>query len=165
MMCPVSGPSEANGRVEVPEDRSGVLANLPRTRPQRASARRAASRGQSAEAKTAAAGNGDVRAATTTRKSRAKSGTSGARPAKRAASAKPDARTGGARAGAMRSRREERVPRQGFACEEESAVGAVAPPGGTEFVSTAAEIISELAKAGISGGERLLRDILSRLPG
>jgi hypothetical protein len=53
------------------------------------------------------------------------------------------------------------VPRQGFACEEELASGTVAPPGGTELVASAAEILSEIAKAGISGGERLLKDALS----
>jgi hypothetical protein len=57
----------------------------------------------------------------------------------------------------------EPVPRQGFESEEEHATGAVQPPGGTELVSTAAEILGELTKAGISGSERLLRDVLSRL--
>jgi len=56
------------------------------------------------------------------------------------------------------------VPRQGFECEFERAHGAVAPPGGPELVATAAEVISELAKAGFSTGERLVRDIFSRLP-
>jgi hypothetical protein len=55
----------------------------------------------------------------------------------------------------------EEVPRQGFESIEERATGSVAPPGGTELVGTAAEIVSELAKAGIAGGERLLRDALS----
>jgi hypothetical protein len=40
----------------------------------------------------------------------------------------------------------------------------VAPPGGAELLATAAEIVSELAKASVSTGERLLRDVLSRLP-
>jgi hypothetical protein len=40
----------------------------------------------------------------------------------------------------------------------------VHPPGGAELVASAAEIVSELAKAGLSTGERLLKDFLSRLP-
>jgi hypothetical protein len=40
----------------------------------------------------------------------------------------------------------------------------VHPPGGTELVASAAEIIGELAKAGLSSGERLFKDVLSRLP-
>ena len=34
------------------------------------------------------------------------------------------------------------------------------PPGGTELVASAAEIIGELAKAGLSTGERLFKDVL-----
>jgi hypothetical protein len=62
----------------------------------------------------------------------------------------------------LRAVRED-VPRQGFESVDDRATGAVPPPGGTELVSTAAEIVGEIAKAGISGGERLLRDVLSRL--
>ena len=43
--------------------------------------------------------------------------------------------------------------------------GSVRPPGGAEFVASAAEIVSELAKAGLSRSERLLKDALSRIPG
>jgi hypothetical protein len=58
----------------------------------------------------------------------------------------------------------DQVPRQGFESDFDRASGPVQPPGGTEFVATAAEIFSELAKAGFSTGERLLKDVLSRLP-
>jgi hypothetical protein len=58
---------------------------------------------------------------------------------------------------------QEPAPRQGFECEGETD-GAVAPPGGAELVSAAAEIVGELAKAGLSTGERLLKDVFSRLP-
>jgi hypothetical protein len=44
------------------------------------------------------------------------------------------------------------------------ASGPVQPPGGAELVASAAEIIGELAKAGLSTGERLLRDALTHLP-
>jgi len=40
----------------------------------------------------------------------------------------------------------------------------VQPPGGAEFLATAAEIVSELTKAGVSAGERLVKDAFSRLP-
>jgi hypothetical protein len=40
----------------------------------------------------------------------------------------------------------------------------VQPPGAAELVTSAAEIVGELAKAGLSTGERLLKDVFSRLP-
>jgi hypothetical protein len=56
------------------------------------------------------------------------------------------------------------APRQGFECEGERASATVHPPGGAELVASAAEIVGELAKAGLSTGERLLKDVFSRLP-
>ncbi len=53
----------------------------------------------------------------------------------------------------------EPAPRQGFECEGERASGTVHPPGGAELVASAAEIVGELAKAGLSTGERLLKDL------
>ena len=47
---------------------------------------------------------------------------------------------------------------------EERASGSVHPPGGTELIASAAELVGELAKAGFSTGERLFKDALSRLP-
>jgi hypothetical protein len=44
------------------------------------------------------------------------------------------------------------------------ASGPVQPPGGTELVATAAEIVTELARAGVSTGERLIKDLLGHLP-
>ena len=58
----------------------------------------------------------------------------------------------------------EPVPLQGFESEHDRARGPVHPPGGVELVASAAEIVGELAKAGLSTGERLLKDLLSRLP-
>jgi hypothetical protein len=40
--------------------------------------------------------------------------------------------------------------------------GTVQPPGGAELIASATEIIGELAKTGISTGERLFKDVLSR---
>jgi hypothetical protein len=152
----VSGPSQSNGHADLPEDGAGVLANLPRTRPQRASARRAAARGSAAKAQQPHDGERATATAPAKTRASAKPKRAAAKPAKRPAKAKS--------ARAPRRAAAEPVPRQGFASEEERATGSVQPPGGTELIGTAAEIISELAKAGISGGERLLRDVLSRLP-
>ena len=54
---------------------------------------------------------------------------------------------------------------QGFECESEATSGSVQPPGAVELVASLAEVVSELAKAGASRGERLLRELTSRLPG
>jgi hypothetical protein len=116
----------------------GVLSKLPRTRPQRSSPRRAAARAASAAAPAGArssAGRQRVRGA----------GTRAARSAAAKVSVEP-------------------APRQGFESETERANGTVHPPGGADLVASAAEIVGELAKAGVSKGERLLKDLLSRLP-
>jgi hypothetical protein len=171
---PVSGPGEGNGRGtpaegtptaaeqtgEQASERAGVLANLPRTRPQRASPRRDAARRNAAGEKddlAAANGNGRPARKSTPKKAGAtRAGTS----ARGAGAAKTKPRPKAAR---PRRRETEEVPRQGYESVEDRATGPVQPPGGTEFVGTAAEIVSELAKAGISGGERVVRDLLSRL--
>jgi hypothetical protein len=144
---------------EQPPEGAGVLANLPRTRPQRASARRAAAR--SAGAQDAAAGNGNGRAASAPRKPAARSGARAAQseetPVPRRAKARPKP------AKTKRARKQDDVPRQGYESVEERATGPVQPPGGAELVGTAVEVVSELAKAGISGGERVVRDLLGRL--
>jgi hypothetical protein len=160
-----------------PRESEGVLSNLPRTRPQRSSPRRAAAR-----AATAAA------AAANTAPARANGGPPNDRPAaspeNAAAPVGGDQIAGGARRVAAAERVRKRpttvragraarprgkpaaapVPKQGFECDGERASGPVQPPGGTELVASAAEIIGELAKAGLSTGERLLKDVLSRLP-
>jgi len=89
-----------------------------------------------------------------------------------AAAAGPSAGAAKGRAGGRRvapQRRAEQtqpraVPRQGFASDGERVSGPVQPPGGAELIATAAEIVSELAKAGVSTGERLIKDVVSRLP-
>jgi hypothetical protein len=60
---------------------------------------------------------------------------------------------------------QEAAPRQGFETDGNAASGPVQPPGGAELLGSAAEILAELARGGLSSGERLLRDALSRLPG
>ncbi len=136
-----SGRELGGARAEGP----GVLAGLPRTRPQRTSARRAASRAakpSKAPATSRAAGQRK----TTTAKTAAQP-TNRRKPA------------------SVRRPLEEPVPRQGFEAEPDSLDGPVQPPGGTELVASAAELAGELAKSGVTTGARLVRDFLSRLPG
>jgi hypothetical protein len=186
-------------------EQGSVLANLPRARPQRSSARREAARGAGAsngrstadtdtkasakptlkQTRTkASASKGRQTAGApkeTTRKSSAKSGSAATTDSAASTAAKPSSGSTPRPSSAVRTRRartakrpaapprplapEEPAPRQGFECETERADGPVHPPGGTELVASAAEIVGELAKAGLSAGERLFRDVFSRLPG
>jgi hypothetical protein len=126
----------------------GVLANLPRTRPQRSTPRRAAARGDGSPRT-----DGSTRAATST-------------PARKRARAQPTrerARTA-ARAAPAPSHRSKRAPVQGYESQSESATGSVQPPGAIELLGSAAELVGELTKSGFSRGERLIKDIASRLP-
>lgn len=166
----------------------GVLANLPRTRPQRASARRTAarastgtstarsngerkpSRGKQTPAKTTKAATGRRRTNATSVKAVTESSASATAKAPGGARSRrtPSAKQGAPRRTAARKARqtplEEPAPRQGFESEGEPTGGSIQPPGGTELVAAAAEIVGELAKAGLSTGERLFKDVLSRLP-
>lgn len=121
-------------------DSPGVLGSLPSTRPQRPSARRAAAR----------------RAAAT------EPATKGTKtPSRPAASARPrrSART-------PPEPSEPPVPPQGFETEEPIEPGRpVQPPSGPELVASVADLFGELAQAGLSTGERLVRDALRRLSG
>jgi hypothetical protein len=137
----LNGPG-ADNRQGAREDQEGVLANLPRTRPQRSTPRRAASRTSS---------DGAPRA------NRARP----PRPARRSADpGEPRARSAARTKPAAAATR---APVQGFECEAE-ARGSVQPPGAVELVSSLAEVVGELAKAGATRSERLLRDLASRLP-
>jgi hypothetical protein len=140
------------GRGTPPED-EGVLANLPRTRPQRSSPRRAAAR------KVTAA---QASAAPTPASPRKRSEPS---PAKQASARTPPGkrtRSAAKRTGASAPLREP-SPRQGFECDGEPMTGSVPPPGGADLLVSAAELVGELAKASVSSGERLLKDVFSRL--
>ncbi len=157
--------ARSNGGTTAGAAEQGVLSQLPRTRPQRPSARRDASRraGQ-------AGGQLPDDGAGAPKPRRAKAPAS----AKRTTPAK--AKTPAARAKApqtvkattshapRRAKRaaEQPVPRQGFESESDRARGPVRPPGGTELLTSAAEIVGELTKAGFSTGERLLRSLLPR---
>jgi hypothetical protein len=110
----------------------GILAGLPRTRPQRPSARRAASR----------------------------TAKPGKRPLTHASRSKPAGESVTVRKPAGES-----VPKQGYEPEGDSLNRPIQPPGGAELVASLAELAGELAKAGVTTGGRVLKDVFSRLPG
>jgi hypothetical protein len=181
-----------NGRGRAGNDDPSILSQLPRTRPQRSSRHRAAARNDSAaeapSGATSSAANGHAPASP---KSSARAPKKAA-PATRAKAARSSAKSGagspsgtgahgtrkapsrgssaGRRTGstgpnsAAGSTATPTAPRQGFESESERASETVHPPGGAELVASAAEIVGELAKAGLSTGERLFKDALSRLP-
>jgi len=140
----MSAPEEDQSTASAAEHEPGVLSNLPRTRPQRSSPRRAAAR----KAGAAQSANGGAPAPTKARPKQKRRAPAGAPPRRRAAAAAAG----------------EAVPRQGFESTEERLAGPVSPPGGAELLAAAVEVVNELAKAGVSTGERVLRDVFSRLP-
>jgi hypothetical protein len=157
----------------------GVLGSLPNSRPQRPSARRAAARRTAARRAERAAEAEPARPQAPTppagapKKSRAGSRAKPAAKAARAGSrAKPAAKA--ARAGsrakpaakAAPTIAEPPVPPQGFESEEPIEPGRpVQPPSGPELAASAAELVVELAQAGLATGGRLLGDALKRLSG
>jgi len=171
MMCSVIDADRSDDARKAPQDDGGVLANLPRTRPQRSSARRAAARSAAGVAN-GAGKSGSTRDPSDApdAKRAAKTAAGGAaRPRARATAKTSRGAAGGAKRRASPSARKARAPkdaapRQGFEGDAEMASGSVQPPGGAELVATAAEIVGELAKAGVSTGERLIKDLVSRLP-
>jgi hypothetical protein len=149
------------GRAKIPNSETGVLANLPRTRPQRSSPRRAAAR-----ATASSPANVKPEKAETATAKPAKAKRTNAKPANvKPAKTKPaKTKTTQAKPAAGRTGREETVPRQGFEVDGDIARGSVQPPGAAELVSSAAELAGELAKAGVTGGARLFKDLFTRLP-
>lgn len=177
---------------------NGVLANLPRARPQRSSARRLAARESTSASNGASTALHEQRAAPGGRSPAAVKGTRkpardrARKPAKRSvapvdesaasATAKRSAAGAASKAAAPKAESAKRptprttrkrprpavaqepAPRQGFECESDAPTGSVQPPGGVELVASAAELVGELAKAGLSRSERLLKDVVSRLP-
>jgi hypothetical protein len=148
----------------------GVLANLPRTRPQRSSARRDAAR-RTASAKVEPTG-------TPTRKPhRATTATTQPVPARKPPStistkAEPTpapkkripAQRRPSKSKAKAKHLQNPAPRQGFETEGDPVSGPVQPPGGLDLLSSAAELAGELTKSGLSTGGRLLKDAFARLP-
>jgi hypothetical protein len=173
----VSAPNDSNGRPSSPEQVTDILANLPRTRPQRSTARRTAARNTAAaeaESKTAApkaaAGNsGSLHTPTATPKiTKAKTPPKKAKATPKAAAGRkapvPPRTSAKPKRPSVPSPAIEPAPAQGFESESDRAHGPVSPPSGTELVASATEMLGELAKVGLSAGERLLKDVFSHLP-
>jgi hypothetical protein len=176
---------KSDGGSSGPRADEGVLAKLPPTRPQRSSRRRTAARTAtvgaarggateaSTEAETAATG-ADSPASRAPAGTRTGTGATASARKRKPQKDVPRDRARGRRVGPRlqpaaskrddSSRREQGVPRQGFDSESDLATGPVQPPGGVELVASAAEIVAELARAGLSAGERVLADLVARLP-
>jgi hypothetical protein len=175
MMSAVSAAEQTDADPAPAAPAQSVLSQLPRTRPQRSTARRTASR-DAARSATAtkpapARRKRAVKAAAPGARAKGATGTKAAvkRAAKaapvtpRAAVRKPARKTAVRGRTPARAHDEQAVPPQGYASDSERLSGSVPPPGSAEFVATAAELLSELAKAGASGGERAVKGLLSRL--
>jgi len=147
----------ADSSPDTPPPAGGVLAALPRTRPQRASARRTAARKAAKSETTAKA----------TAPAKAKASERAASKPPRAASKPPRQATRARVASQQRKPRlqpqaEPLTPKQGYEPEEEVELGkTVNPPSGGELVESLADIFGELAGAGMTAGGRLLKDALS----
>ena len=112
----------------------GVMGSLPKTRPQRPSARRSAARSK-------AAANGGTAPTKPTR----------ARPKRKPGAPKTKVEP-------------PRAPRQGFEAESDVESGkTVQPPGSAELAASVVELLGELAQSGLTSGGKLLKDALSRL--
>jgi hypothetical protein len=144
----MSDTKSPNGREDVSVPDGGILAALPRSRPQRASPRRAAARNATGAAKAAAPPGKPTK----TKK-----------PADAHATKKPDA-TRKRAAKPIAKPAEPPVPRQGYEPEDEVELGtSVNPPSGAELVESVADIVGELANSGLAAGGRLLKDAFSLL--
>jgi hypothetical protein len=189
--CETLSTRETNSSEGHPENpvEGGVLAALPRTRPQRASPRRAAARRQAGKAESETAGSAPARGApkTTPPPKTARQATSAqtarkATPATQAAQkatpakvktktvkTKPaSAKAASSKAKAVSTRKskpvEPPVPKQGYEPEEEVELGkTVNPPSGVELVESVADIFGELANSSLAAGGRILKDAFSLL--
>ncbi len=134
-----------NGRESDSISEGGILAALPRSRPQRTSPHRAAAR------------TGKPTLTKTKTKTKTK------RPVGARAVKKPAATTRPAAKPNVKPA-EQRAPKQGYEPEEEVELGAtVHPPGSVELVESVADIVGELAGTGLAAGGRLLKDAFSLL--
>lgn len=132
----MSAPENSDARPDTPVLEGGVLAALPRTRPQRASPRRAAARGKAVKSETVSA----ERKTKAARKPRATK-----KPPPKRATEPP-------------------APKQGYEPEDEIELGStVNPPGGVELLESIGDILGELAGSGLAAGGRLVKDAFSIL--
>lgn len=153
----MSDTESPNGRQgdSVPE--GGILAALPRSRPQRASPRRAAARSKASKVKTVASAHKPTTARVKSAKApapRAQVGQAKTRPTRTTPKAKlPPTKPP-----------EPPAPKQGYEPEEEVELGTtVNPPSGAELVESVGEIVGEIANSGLAAGGRFLKDAFSLL--
>ncbi|HVA19675.1 MAG TPA: hypothetical protein VMU55_05845 [Solirubrobacteraceae bacterium] len=135
----------AGGQKDASPASDGILASLPRTRPQRSSPRRDAAR-QSAKAPKRAPTTASTGKQEPPKVSKAKA------PAGKRAKRTPP-----------KLSHQDPAPRQGFESESDPVSGPVRPPGPVDVLASAAELAGELGKTGLTAGGRLLKDLLSRL--
>ncbi len=177
-----------NGREADSIPEGGILAALPRARPQRASARRAAARATtasktttapraSAAGKTSPATKTKPASTAATKKSEPTAETTkGSKSEATAETTKGSATTKGRAVKQMAKPAakpiakpapkptEPPAPKQGYEPEEEIELGkTVNPPSGVELVESVADIVGEIANSSIAAGGRLLKDAFSLL--
>ncbi|HEY5192746.1 MAG TPA: hypothetical protein VIJ39_02595 [Solirubrobacteraceae bacterium] len=162
-------PSESrNGREADSIPEGGILAALPRARPQRASARRAAARSGAATKTSTVAKTKPVRAAAVKKPIAVKKPASTKPASANPVSVKPaSAKSISTKRRAAKPRAkpvEPPVPKQGYEPEDELELGkTVHPPSGVELMESVADIVGELANSSIAAGGRLLKDAFSLL--
>jgi hypothetical protein len=133
----MSDAENPNGRQADSVPEGGILAALPRTRPQRASPRRAAARTGKPTKTNKPAGTAATRKPVATKKRAAKPIVKPAEPP---------------------------APKQGYEPEDELDLGGtINPPSSVELVESVADIVGELANSGLAAGGRLLKDAFSLL--
>lgn len=176
MMLFMASPESPESSEPQSEERHSVLADLPHTRPQRASPRRERARGRARAAEPARQG---APAQATPATKRAPARPSGAAKASGATGSKRPAADGSRRSGAAPAKRSETTrtkqrggrptreptPKQGYEADNELTGTPVSPPSGPEMLGALAELAGELAQTGVAAGSRLLRGALSRLSG
>jgi hypothetical protein len=165
-----------DGSEQAPALEGGVLAALPRTRPQRTSPRRAAARGKATKSAkldtpkemlaSAAEGRRSSPAkATKAPASRARVGQPKTGPTPTSsAKVRVSATSAKAKATSSSKAAQPAAPKQGYEPEEEVELGnTVNPPSGVELVESVADIVGELANSGLAAGGRILKDAFSLL--
>lgn len=157
--------NSSDSRAEHPID-GGVLAALPRTRPQRASPRRAATRAKAGKTQ-AKADKSEVVASAGEQKKTRKSSKAAPPPARAGQSkTKPTAKAAKAKASPTKLAEQPggRAPNQGYEPEEEVELGkTINPPSGVDLVESVADIFGELANSSVAAGGRILKDAFSLL--
>jgi hypothetical protein len=156
-------PSESrNGREADSIPDGGILAALPRARPQRTSARRAAARANTSTKTSTATETKKARATSAERPVAGKKAMAGTKPAATTKPASTKKRTSTTKRVVKPT--DPPAPKQGYEPEEELELGkTVNPPSGVELVESVADIIGELANSGVTAGGRLLKDAFSLL--